>query len=199
VVDGYANQTNIVSGFNATGQAAQFIDIPEEDLGIARSAKGWEGMGEGTAIPVLVPEPTDPYANQPDNEFVGYSSPLLAHTFDPYAKFIDIDTRLNNEVETLLRPHGSLMNVYREYGGIRIRNPADDACYVSGGFVRRVYDVARQTMVSYYFDHNECRWIKNTQKLPANIPATIGQYNPGSGTIMVFRWIERGRQTSNMV
>jgi hypothetical protein len=92
-----------------------------------------------------------------------------------------------------LRPLGSLNNIYKEFGGKRLRESADDATYVSGGFVKRFYDAKNGIMVSYHFDHNESRWIKNIQTLPNNIP-TISGYT--TTTPLVFRWLVRGRQSS---
>ena len=43
-----------------------------------------------------------------------------------------------------------------------------DGTYISGGFVRTFYSAQRNTMVSYYFDHNELRTIKSIQSLPNN-------------------------------
>jgi hypothetical protein len=96
----------------------------------------------------------------------------------------------------LLRPHGSLHNIYREFGGKRLREAADDAAYISGGFVKRFYDAKNNIMVSYYFDHNEGRYVKNIQELPSNIQNPDGIGVKTKGPPLVFKWIYRGRQSS---
>ena len=74
-----------------------------------------------------------------------------------------------------------------ELGGV-------DSTYISGGFVKRFYDVNNNIMVSYYFDQNQGRYVKGIQELPSNIPQTIG-FNL-SAQPLVFKWIERGRHSS---
>lgn len=184
-------------GFLADGETpARFIDLSDDELDIIRSESGFEGIGEGTKIEVLVPDPSDT-ATYIDDDFTAYSTPEIAEMFNPTAKVIFIDTRKDNEVNPVLRPHGSLSDPYKEFGGHRIRNPADDATYVSGGFIKRFYDQKNNLMTSFYFDHNENRWIKNVQELPQNIVSTnnLGiQHN--ASMPLVFEWIYRGRQSS---
>jgi hypothetical protein len=197
IVDDYSDDTNTNYGYDANGQAASFIDLTEEEVFnlTVRGDRGINGIGEGTVVQVNVPDPTTT-ANPYDDNFNPYTTTQYAATFDPYAKTIVIDNRLTNEVGVLLRPHGSFSDVYREKYGRRIRSVSEDACYVSGGAVRRLYNPATNTMCCYYFDHNEARWIKNIQQMPSNIPQTLGQGTKGG---MVFTWIPRGKQSSNLV
>lgn len=195
VVDSFSNQTNIINGFNADSVAARFIDIPIEKLNIIHSEKGFDGIGEGTQIKVNIPDPkttSNPY----DDNFEETTTPQFAALFNPYALTITIDNRIHNEVSTLLRPWGSLENIYTEFNGKRLRSSADDACYVSGGFVRRFYSKEKNTMVSFYFDHNASKWIKNIQVLPNNIPSPYGQISGENSH--VFQWIPRGKQGSGV-
>lgn len=199
IVDRSDDPTNTVVGYDASGAAGSFADLTDQFLydQSIHSAHGAPGDKPGTLVEVNIPAPSDtPYPY--DDQFQGASNTRYAATFNPYAKTITIDNREDNEVNPILRPWGSLENIYRENGGVRVRSSSQGACYISGGFTRRFYDRANGTMVSYYFDHNEARWIKNTQALPANIQATAGVYS-ATDNQFVFKWVPRGKQSSNMV
>jgi len=187
---------NTPDGFDADGATARFIDVDLETLDIARSDRGYMGIEEGIRVEVGFPDPSET-ASFSDDDFVPFSTPEIAELFNPTAKVIVIDTRLDNDLQPTLRPFGSLHDPYKEFGGKRIREPADDSTYVSGGFIRRFYDAKNNIMVSFYFDHNEARWIKNIQELPANIVTTdnLGIQHRSSQPL-VFEWIYRGRQSS---
>lgn len=187
---------NIPVGFDVNGEAAMFLDVDPETLDMVISDRGFEGIAPGARIEVGVPDPTTTPSFKDDN-FEPFSTPEIAEFFNPKAKMIVIDTRKDNDLNPVLRPFGSLNNIYDEFNGFRIREAADDATYVSGGFVRRFYDAKNNVMVSYYYDNNEGRYIKNIQKLPANIKpiAIMGNQNK-SGQPLVFKWIYRGKQSS---
>lgn len=199
IVDRFEDTANTTTGYGADGVAGSFTDLTDQFIfdNEIHSDRGAPGDKPGTQIEVVIPSPEDT-PNLYDDQFQEFSSTKYAATFNPYAKTITIDTRETNEVNPVLRPFGSLENVYRENGGARIYSASSDACYISGGFVRRMYDRAAGTMTSYYFDHNEARWIKNTQQLPANIQATAGVYSAVDNRF-VFYWIPRGKQSSGMV
>jgi len=187
---------DIPDWYDADGAPARFIDVDLETLDVLRRDRGWEGIAPGTQIEVGVPEPGST-ASLVDDGFTLYSTPEVGELFNPNARMILIDTRRDNDLNPTLRPFGSLHNPYSEFGGKRIREPADDATYVSGGFVRRFYDTKNNIMVSYYFDHNEGRYIRNIQELPEDIKNTnnIG-VQANAGPPLVFEWIYRGRQSS---
>lgn len=186
--------SNTPDGFDADGNVARFMDVDIETLDIKRSEKGYLGIAEGTAISVNFPNPSET-ASLIDDGFIPFSSPKIGENFNPNARMILIDNREDNDLNITLRPYGSLSNIYSEFGGKRIREAADDAAYISGGFVRRFYNPSNNIMVSYYFDHNEARYVKNIQELPENIHSG----NNICATIrmpLVFKWLERGRQSS---
>jgi len=187
---------DIPTGFDAEGAPARFVDIDPALLDIIHSDRGFEGINPGTQIVVNIPDPnTTPYPY--DDNFHPFSTPEFAGSFNPYAMMIVIDNRLNNEIKLMPRAYGSSSNIYREFGGKRLRESPDNSTYVSGGFVKRFYNSRNNVMVSYYFDHSERRYVKNIQELPNNIPNTsIG----GSTSTMplVFKWLGRdGRQAGN--
>jgi len=187
---------DIPDWYDADGNTARFIDVDLETLDIIRRDRGFEGIAEGTEIEVGVPDPSST-ASLVDDGFELYSTPEFGELFNPNARYIIIDTRKDNDLNPTLRPFGSLHDPYSEFGGKRVIEPADDSTYVSGGFVRRFYDTKNNVMVSYYFDHNEARYIKNIQELPENIKNTnnIGIQANG-GPPLVFEWLPRGRQSS---
>ena len=182
--------------YDADGYDAMFLDVDVETLDVIRSYRGWNGIAEGTEIEVGIPDPSTTPSFE-DDGLVMYSTPEVGELFNPHARLIFIDNRKDNDINITLRPFGSLHNIYKEFGGKRLLEAADDAAYVSGGFVRRFYDTKNNVMVSYYFDHNEARYVKNIQELPEDIKNTnnIGIQNNAS-TPLVFQWIYRGRQSS---
>lgn len=184
---------NTVIGYDADGAPASFIDVDLETLDLIRKHRGYLGIAEGTAVEVGIPDPEDTPSFTDDN-FVPFSTPLVAEFFNPNAKLIVIDNRQDNDLRLILRPWGSLHNMHREFGGKRLLDP--EGPYISGGFVRRFYDAKNNAMVSYYFDHNESRYVKNIQELPANIPNRGSIGLQGSTKPLVFKWLQHGRQGS---
>ena len=186
---------NIPDRYGADGYAAAFLDVNPDFLHMTATEKGYDGIEPGTIVEIGTP-PLGTEGADMDETFVPFSTTQYAKYFNPYARVILIDNRKDNEVKIILRPWGSFEDIYKEFGGIRVRSSADEACYVSGGYVSRFYSAATKTMVSYYFDHNEARWIKNIQQLPSNIqmPRNIG-VQASAGQPLVFPWIPRGRQS----
>lgn len=183
-------------GFDADGEVARFMDVDLETIDIIRKEFGFEGVEEGTLVEVGFPDPSTT-GSLVDDGLVQFSTPEVGELFNPNARTIVIDNRIDNDIQLTLRPYGSLHDPYLESYGQRIREPADDATYVSGGFVKRFYSSKNNVMVSYYFDHNEARYVKNIQELPSNIQSTnnIGLQH-SAGIPLVFEWIYRGRQSS---
>ena len=192
VLDRYGTGADVPDWYDADGDTARFIDVDLETLDIIRKSKGFNGILEGTEIKVNVPD-SSTTASFIDDGFVAFSTPETGELFNPTAKMIMIDNRVDNDLELIPRPYGSIINT--ESQQYRLREPADDATYVSGGFVRRFYDSKNRVMVSYYFDHNEARYIKNIQDLPDRIPNTRLGGNI-SGPPLIFQWMPRGRQSS---
>lgn len=191
VVDRAGLGEDIPTGFDADNQPARFIDADPSEYEFLVSDSDHQGIGEGLLIRVKpIREETNPSFK--DDNFEPFSTPEKAEFFNPTARTILIDNRLENDVKIIPRPYGSLHNIYQEFGGKRLREP--EATYVSGGFVKRFYDARNKVMVGYYFDHNEGRYVKNIQELPNNIPGFGG----GLWTVpLVFKWLGRdGRQSS---
>ena len=184
VVDRFSDPTNIVDGFDADGNAAKFIDKELVYLDPIYS--------DETKPEVIIPPPSDT-PNPWDDNFVPYSTPEHAHLFNPYAKVIVIDGRVQNDIKIINRPFGSITTYYREQFGKKTRELGQNGLPVSGGFVKTFYSAANGIMVSYYYDNNEERWVKSIQNLPA-IPAFRGSNY--AGMPLVFKWIYRGRHST---
>lgn len=198
VVDRASDDTDNVIGWGADGDPVAYTDLEPEylDLRLIRSEKGLFGISEGTQVEVSMPNPDETITTS-DDGFTPFSTPEIGELFNPEARFILIDNRKDNDIDITLKPYGSLHNVYKEFGGKRLLNPADDATYVSGGHVRRFFNAKNNVMVAYHFDHNESRWVKNIQKLPENIPAT--RYGSTAHQPLIFPWIHPGKQTGTIL
>lgn len=191
VVNRYDDLTDTEWGFDADGYAVSYIDHPIEDLDIIRSDRGYLGIYQGAQIEVSTPLPSDT-AYPFDDDFEATTTPEQAEFFNPYAKSIVMDSRINNDLRIINRPFGSMRTLARDDMGFG-QLSGTDSTYVSGGFLRRFYSPQNNIMVSYYFDHNEIRHVKNIQGLPS-IPRTLG-FNSLSQPL-VFQWIERGRHSA---
>lgn len=200
VIERDGTEPQYIAGYSADGYVYMNFEPEIVNMDKVHSEKGLSGLYPGTQVPVAFPDRTSDESEKYDL-FVPFSTTEVAEFFNPYARFILIDTRKQNELNPILRPFGSLENVYKEFGGKRILNVADDACYVSGGFVRRFYNQATNTMVSFYYDHNEARWIKSIQTLPAGAPAmpnSVG-IQSNAGQPLVYQWIYRGKGQGGLV
>lgn len=184
--------STIVDRYDADNQPT-YIEMEIEDLEIVKKEKGFNGIEEGTVIQVNVPAPSET-ASFIDDNFVQFSTPEVGELFNPEARTIVIDNRKDNDINITLRTYCILHNEYTEYGGRRIRETTDDANYVSGGYVRRFYSGKNNVMVSYYFDHNEGRYVKNIQTLPNGITDTFSTNKYGQP--LVFQWLPRGKPSS---
>lgn len=193
VVDRASDDTDNVIAYDADGNPVSYTDFDPKflSLRLLRSEKGLYGLSDGVRVEVSVPDP-DSTITTSDDGFVPFSTPEVGELFNPEARFILIDNRVDNDINIVMKPYGSLHNIYEEFGGKRLLNPADDAAYVSGGHVRRFYSAKNNVMVAYHFDHNESRWVKTVTELPNNIPNTspAPQLNP-----LVFPWVHPGKQT----
>jgi len=150
VIDRYDYGQDNPTAYDVDNAPARFIDIDPVDLNILQS-RGYQGIEEGTVVVVNVPLPIDT-PSLLDNNFQQHSTPEKAELFNPYAKLIVIDNRQQNDIQLMPRPYGSLNNIYREFGGKRLRSTTDDAAYVSGGFVKRFYDQRNGVIAASFSD-----------------------------------------------
>lgn len=191
VVDRFLDPTNFIVGFDADGEESSFSDIPDIDLRQIHSSQGRLGIADGTQIEVLVPNPEDtPY---PFDDSFQSSSRVSDDLFNPLARTIINDERESGAIRVINRPWGSIRSLHRSgWGAQELRGT--DSTYVSGGFVSRFYDSNNNIMVSYYFDHNEGRYVKGIQELPS-IPNLVG-FASQTGMPLVFKWLPHGRHST---
>ena len=193
VVDRYVDLADIPYGYDSDGDINAVTDLNDLESITQRSERGRLGIADGTRVEILVPDPVDT-PNPFDDNFVAFSTNENAQFFNPYAKTIVIDDRLDNDIRIINRPWGSIRKTMsRNLWGMQEVGGTDET-YISGGFVKTFYSTKHNTMVSYYFDQNELRTVKSIQNLPENIPGINDNYLYKAPPL-VFKWIERGRHS----
>jgi hypothetical protein len=189
VVDGYGPDTTreITDGTYPVDLPVRGSDIPLADLDIKYSRTNEEGDGTGTLIAIGFPSDlgqresaVDPRASSPNHNNV---------YFNPRSQFIVIDGRdgyADQSVFIINRPMGGTMDDTKYLGGKAVYEPAP---YISGALARHFYNYEKGIAVFYYFDHNECRWIKSIQKIQEPpLPDGVGMRR-GTGVPLVFKWV----------
>jgi hypothetical protein len=193
VVDGYGPDTNnpVTDNEFPVDVPVRGSDIPLEDLEIKYSRTGFNGEGQGTLISIGFPtkeeqehaSAIDPKASSPNHDNV---------YFNPRSQFIVIDGRDGYEDQSVFiinRPIGGTLDDTKYLGG---KSLYEAAPYISGGLVRHFYNYEKGIVVFYYFDSNECRWIKSIQKIQEPpLPSGIGQRR--GGMPLVFTWVHGKR------
>jgi len=191
IIDGYGLDTeHPVGDFEyPVTHAVRGSDIPLKDLDIKYSRTGFDGEGPGTLISVGFPQDlgqresaVDARASSPNHNNV---------YFNPRSLFIVIDGRdgyQDQSVFIINRPMGGTMDEVKYLGGKSFYEPSP---YISGSLVRQFYNYEKGIGVFYYFDHNECRWIKSIQKMEEKLPPNIGVRR--GGPPLVFAWIHNKR------
>lgn len=189
VVDGYGPDTAhpVADGEFTVDVPVRGSDIPLVDLETKYSRTGFDGEGPGTLVSIGFPtreeqehaSAIDPRASSPNNDNV---------YFNPRSQFIVIDGRdgyQDQSVFIINRPMGGTLDDAKYLGGKSLYEPAP---YISGGLVRHFVNYEKGIMVFYYFDHNECRWIKSIQRIQEPpLPRGVGQRR---GTPpLVFAWV----------
>lgn len=193
VVDAYGVYPVLVDGYGPDAYGDVILpvrrsDYPYDELPIRYSVAGFDGEGYGT-LPELGPQP--PEVIKDSEEIDGeYSSPNNQNVyFNPKASVIFIDGRpgLEDQVVRIInRPLDGTLNVLKYLQGKTMYEPQP---YISGGHVRTFYNYQTGVLCAYYFDHNECRWIKSVQnfdldKVPKGLGLRANLQQP-----LVFKWI----------
>lgn len=192
-VDAYNVSSVLYDGYSADDNLSvtvpsRYSDYDLEDLDIKFSRTGANGEGEGTAIengPIIggVPE-IDPDATTTKNIY-----------FNPQSMYIIIDGRdgyQDQSVYILNRCYANYMDLTKYLQGKSLYEPQP---YVSGGLVKTFYTIkdGKGLACSYYFDHNETKWVKSIQNFdPNSIPQGVGDRRE-FGPAIVFKWIYNKR------
>lgn len=185
LLDGYKPDDNLV-----VDVPARYSDYELDDLDILYSRTGPNGEGEGTITengPVIpIPDAIDFEASSPNNQNV---------YFNPRSMYIVIDGRIDGyedqSVYLINRTYGDTMDLTKYQGGATMLEPNP---YISGGYVRTFYAIkdGEGVSCSYYFNHNETKWVKNIQSFdPDDIPR-VGDRQQ-FGPPLVFKWIYNRR------
>lgn len=195
-VDAYSVDPVLVDGYGAddTGHViipARRSDYELEDLEIKYSRTGFDGEGYGTLIE-MGPQPED--VKERSEEIDGdFSSPNRQNVyFNPKATTIVIDGTDgygDQVVRIINRPLDGTLDVLKYLQGKTMYEPQP---YISGGHVKTFYNYQTGRLCAYYFDANECRWIKSIQNFdPNTVPRGIG-LRMGIQPL-VFKWIYNKR------
>jgi hypothetical protein len=190
-IDGYGPDTGhpISDNEYPVDLAVRGSDIPLTDLDIKYSRTGFDGEPPGILISVGFPQDlgeresaVDARASSPNHDNV---------YFNPRSQFIVIDGRDGYQDQSIFiinRPFGGTMDEVKYLGGKSLYEPSP---YISGGLVRQFYNYDKGIGVFYYFDHNECRWIKSIQKMEERLPSNVGIRHGGNP--LVFAWMYNKR------
>jgi hypothetical protein len=177
------------TGYDANGNPTGFTNNQDKGIPTKRfpiifsdsNAEGQQGYGIGTLPLSSVVPPTAPPEQTNINSMY----------FDPRAFVIIQD--LTQPVDPGLPPHINRMHFTLEKSeitrdGNQYFNVGPDAPPVSGSFVRREFNAAKNTMTYYYLDTTQNRWIISTT------PYTPAQDQYNYGGSIVLRKGPRGSQ-----
>lgn len=197
VVDAYDQPNVLTDGYGVDAQGNVIVplrssDYELENLDIQYSTTGVNGEGRGTAVRVTLSTPARGRkivheASSPNDQNV---------YFNPRALYIVMDGRDGYEdqvfdgYQIINRPLSGTTNYVTYLDGRMLRNPSPTS---TGGLVRTHYSAKKRVSVSYYYDYNETRWIKNIQNFdPSVVPAGLGTRR-ASGGPLVFKWVYNKR------
>jgi hypothetical protein len=198
VVDAYGVETVVTDGYGLN--AYNYVILPVrssdyelDDLEVKYSKEGDYFVGPGVMFRMGIPPEefwqddavdAEPSSPNDDNVF-----------FNPRSLYIVIDGRDGYEDQSVYpinRPWEGTTDMVKYLQGKSFYRPGP---YISGGFIKSFYNKDTGTAVSYYFDHNELRWIKSIQNYdPATVPERLGARNLSGGPI-VFKWIYNKRSS----
>lgn len=192
VRDGY-----ILDEYNVATILARGSDFDLKDLDIFPSPTDRLGVPPGTLVSIGFPDPRITAETQSRGISHTASSPNNQNVFfNPRSLYVVMDGRdgyqdqVHDGYRIVNRPGEGTMDITKYLEGKLLFEPHP---YVSGGFVRSFYHAGKGIVVSYYFDHNETRWIKSIQNYdPSRLPSNIGR-RPNSGPPLVFKWIYNKR------
>lgn len=196
VVDAYNVDPVLIDGYGADAnnyiiEPVRQSDYPLDELDIKYSRTGSDGYGPGTLIRMGIPP--ESYWSNDTNDHEASSPNDNNVFFNPRSLYITIDGRDGYDDEIVYpinRPLNSPMNPVKYLQGksFYLPNPT-----ISGGFVRYFINADTNSIVSYYYDNVDSRWIKSIQTFNSeNYPKKLGNRNLKGGPI-VFKWIYNKR------
>jgi len=165
-------------------------DYELQDLEIKYSRTGIGGEGPGTLLMMGIP-PVEQLEEASAVDWTPTTPNDNNAFFNPKSLYIIIDGRDGYE-DQIVSPH---VIVNRPWAGTRNsikylqgKEMFEPQPYISGGHVRTHYNYDEGIAVSYYFDHNETRWIKSIQSFDPTTVPNVGSRRQTGGPL-VFKWI----------
>ncbi|MHC4184253.1 MAG: chitobiase/beta-hexosaminidase C-terminal domain-containing protein [Planctomycetota bacterium] len=199
-VDAYDVENVVVDGYSSDAQGNIIVpsrasDYDLDDLEIKFSETGVGGEGPGTMIRM------GPMSLEQREEMSAVDwSPTTPNDqnafFNPRSLYITIDGRDGYE-DQIVSPHviinKPLTGTRDSIKYLQGKEMYEPQPYISGGLVRTHYNYETGTAVSYYFDHNETRWVKSIQNFdPQTVPQGVGSRRQ-TGPPLVFKWVYNKR------
>lgn len=200
VVDAYVDVTAFYDGYSLDGLNAATIPAKGSDEDLSDSLFRFSptdhlGNPPGVLISIGFPDPRVFAEERQKGISLQASSPNNQNVFfNPRSLYVVIDGRdgyadqVHDGYRIINRPHAGTMDITRYLGGKLLYEPHP---YISGGLVRFFEDRKKGIRVSYYFDHNETRWIKSIQRISDSLPPGVGR-RPASIPFVV-KWIQNRR------
>lgn len=164
------------------------VDVPRFDIKLSRTGAGGEGYGTLLSVGFVSPKNTiSVEASTPNGNNIFFNPRSLYITIDGRDGYQD---QIHDGYMIINRPHTGTADPLRYLQGRMLyeRQP-----YISGGHVKTHYNYKTGIAVSYYFDHNETRWIKSIQNFNVlAVPMGLGLRRSVGGPL-VFKWIHNKR------
>lgn len=192
VVYNYPGGLDIPFWYDYNGNVTTYIDVDPAELDWVVSNR--DRLGNYYDDPLLgttIARGEDTPTRLDDN--FQTSSDYSTDMFNPEALYIVVDGRASQPqpvVKVINSPFMSLRESSKYYRGvdyksIRGGNP------ISGSLGRYFVNRNTNTIVFYYYDTYDCRWIKSIQDLP---PKNDVSDPPIFRRPTVFKWLQYGRQ-----
>jgi hypothetical protein len=187
---GYDEEVEFSAGFDSSGDDAMQSSKSSESLDIMTSrtdSHGYEipdGSSHGF-INFPEKEAKDVLPHQGDVSTVNSNV-----DFNPNAGLIIIDGRGSDafdsqEVRIINRTSGT----FGVFGG-EWNEHLNNRSLVTGNLVRSLYNPNNNTVVSYYYESRENRWIESIQSVDVSAKKLSPARKEGGGVGIVFRWVD---------
>lgn len=174
---------DIVKGWDIDGNPKVYQDEPDDDYEIVK---------QNSEIITVV---CSPYNILTEEENNWRESNLADNNFNPRARVINIDIdNPRNQINLIMRPFGSMRDSTKVDLGSEMYEL--EGTYVSGGFMRRMYNHDTGRMTSYYFDSNSLQYVLLERSLENNeFGINLSGIKTGRAKTIgfVFQWMWPGR------
>lgn len=193
-VDAYGRNIVVYDGYGLNDNSVSNVIVRHsnyylEDLDIKYSRTDEQGVPPGVMI-MMGPEPSEYWQDNAVNEKPTDVSTVF---FNPRSLYIVIDGRDGYDAEVVYPINRPMMSTVDPVKYLNGRQFFDQRPFISGGLVKSIYNYKTGTVVFYYFDTVECRWIKSIQKFDnTKLPDNIAERKQ-RGPCLVIPWIYNKR------